>query len=331
MAKLRITLTSTTGKVYEFGLVTNKERVIYLKNTMKARVVSALMAAAIASITVNAVVTEKQGQFLSVKALRQVAAETTIVELPAKAAAIVANTPADLREKVAVRTVRIFLQGQHSLAPSLIAAIAEAAPEVAAAVTSEAVKLFPENAYTITKAAVAAAPKHAIQIAMRASVGTPARALAIGGGARNAVPAIAPQIGSFFDAIAAGERVETAALAIVQVKIRIGSSSSRIPADLSNPTLNVEGIDNEQLVFEGVQSEIVETPVIDPNTGEQAVDSSGNPVVTRELVFTIDTGEVAVPENLSGQDISNFDIIVRQLADSGAFQEDIEIEVYVLP
>lgn len=289
------------------------------------------MAAAIASITANAVVTEKQGQFLSVKALREVAAETTVVELPAKAANIVVNTSKELREKVAVRTVRIFLQGQQSLAPSLVAAIAKAAPEVAAAVTSEAVKLFPEHAYTITKAAVAAAPKHAIQIAMRASVGTPTRAQAIGGGARNAVPAIAPQIDSFFGALAAGERVETAALAIVQVKIRIGSSSSPLPADLSNPTLNVEGIDNEQLVFEGVQTEVVETPVIDPDTGEQAVDDAGNPVVERELVFTIDTGEVEVPEDLSGQDISNFDIIIRQLADSGAFQEDIEIQVYVLP
>ena len=298
---------------------------------MKKRVVTAFAAVALASVTANALVEVAPGQVLSAKAIREIAVEASIIELPAKAAVIVSSAPAEVREKIAVRTVRIFLQEHYGLAPSLVGAIAAASPEVAAATASEAIKLFPENAYSITKAAVAAAPKHAVQIAIRASMATPSKTEAIGGGARHAVPAHAPQIDTFFEALASGERVETAALAIVQVKIRIGSSSDPIPADLSNPTLNVAGLDNEQLDFEGVQTEVVETPVIDPTTGEQQIDDQGNPVVERILTFSIDTGDLEVPENLSGQDISNFDTIVRQLQQSGRFSETVTIEAYVVP
>ena len=281
---------------------------------MKIRVVSALMAVAVASISANAITVEKQGSIASAKAIRAIAEETSIIELPAKAAEIVAAAKEENRKKVAIRTVRIFLQNHHSLAPSLIGAIAKAAPEVAAAAASEAIALFPESAYSITKAAVAAAPDYAVLIALSTAANNRAQASAISTGAHRAIPSKSDQLTDVFTALSEGERVESADLAIITIKVRIGSSSSITPADLNNPTLNVPGQGNAQQVFEGV----VQSTVTDPETGET------------EVVFTIDTGSVEIPENFNGQEQSGFDIITRDLLKGdNKFVNEIVIEAYV--
>lgn len=288
-----------------------KERIIYQEMTMKTRVVSALMAVAVASITASAVTVDKQ--IPSVKAIRAIAAETSVVELPAKAAKIVAEASEETREKVAVRTVRIFLQNHHSLAPSLVGAIANSTPEVAPAVVAEAISLFPESAYSITKAAVAAAPKYAIQIALRAAASNRAQAQNISAGVERAIPAHAQDYRNVLTAISTGERVESADLAIVTVKVRIGSSSEITPADLNNPVLNVGGQGAQQQVFTGVQQSVVT-----------------NPDGSVEIVFTIDTGNEEIPENFQGQEQSGFDIITRDLLKgNNAFVRDITIETYI--
>ena len=278
---------------------------------MKIRVVSALMAVAVASITANAITTEKS--ILSVKEIRNIAAETAVVELPAKAAEIVTAASEEVREKVAIRTVRIFLAEKHSLAPSLVGAISHAAPEVAPAVVAEAIQLFPENAYAITKAAVSAAPKQAVLIALRAAAANRALAPTISTGVQRAIPAQADQFVGLLTALSQGERVESAELAIVTVKVRIGSSSSITPADLNNPVLNVPGQGNQQQVFTGVQQSVVT-----------------NPDGSVEVVFTIDTGNEEIPENFQGQEQSGFDIITRDLLKGdNRFVRDITIEAYV--
>jgi len=277
---------------------------------MKLKVVSALVAVAAVSLTANAVTLDKN--IPSVKSIRAIADASTLVELPAKAAEIVTGAPEDIREKVAVRTVRIFLQGNHSLAPSLVGAIAKAAPEVAPAVVAEAVSLFPENAYAITKAATSVAPKQAIQIALRAAAANPTNAATISSGIQNAIPQHRDDVVSIFNALANGERVESANLAIVTVKVRIGSSSSITPADLNNPTLNT-GAGETQQVFTGVQQSLVT-----------------NPDGSVEIVFTIDTGNEEIPENLNGQEQTGFDIITRDLLKGdNAFLRDITIESYI--
>ena len=278
------------------------------------------MAVAVASLSANAITVDKNTP-ISVRTMRAIVSETSVVELPAKAAEIVTAASEETREKVAIRTVRIFLQNHHSLAPSLVGAIANAAPEVAPAVTSEAIMLFPESAYSITKAAVAAAPKQAVLIALRAAQVNPSQIGSIRAGIDRGAPALAPQFQQVLATIASGERVETADLAILTVRVRIGTSSSTTPADLSDLTLNVGGEGNTQQVFTGVVQTVVEEEVTDPDTG----------VVTIEkvIVFTIDTGSVDVPEDLTGQQNSNFDLIARVLNTGSDFVKEVVIESYV--
>lgn len=289
------------------------------------------MAVAVASVSANAITVEKQGSIASVKAIRAIAEETSIVELPAKAAEIVTAAKEENRKKVAIRTVRVFLQGHHSLAPSLVGAIAKAAPEVAAAVASEAIALFPESAYSITKAAVAAAPDYAVQIAMSAAANNRASAGQIRAGVQRALPnSSAAQFNNVLTALNQGERVETAELAIVTVKVRIGSSSAVVPADPTNTALNVPGETSQQQVFAGVEQTVEEVPVVDDN-GDPVTDDNGDPVTETVVTFVIDTGNIEVADDLTGQEAADqFDIIARVLdTNNNAFVEEVTVEAYV--
>jgi len=276
------------------------------------------MAVAVASLSANAITVDKNTP-ISVRTMRAIVSETSVVELPAKAAEIVTAASEETRERVAVRTVRIFLQNHHSLAPSLVGAIANAAPEVAPAITAEAIRLFPESAFSITKAAVAAAPKQAVLIALRAAQANPSLAGSIRAGIERGAPALAPQFQQVLATIASGERVETADLAIVTVKVRIGTSSNNTPAVDSNFVLNVPGEGATQQVFTGVVQTVLEVVIPDP-------DNPGQTITVKEVVFTIDTGSIEVPEDLAGQEQSNFDVIARALNASSAFQDAVVIE-----
>ena len=279
------------------------------------------MAVAVASVSANAITVEKQGSIATVKAIRAIAEETSVVELPAKAAEIVTAAKEENRKKVAIRTVRVFLQGNHSLAPSLVGAIAKAAPEVAAAVTSEAIALFPESAYSITKAAVAAAPDYAVQIAMSAAANNRASAGQITAGVQRALPSsTAAQFNNVLTALSQGERVESADLAIVTIKVRIGSSNNTTPADITNPTLNVPGESNQQQVFQGVEQKVETVEVTAPD---------GTTTTETIITFVVDTGNLEVPDDLAGQEQSTFDIIARQLDNTSSFVKEVVIEEYV--
>jgi hypothetical protein len=292
---------------------------IYQKMTMKTQVVSALMAVAVASLSANAITVDKNTP-ISVRTMRAIVSETSVVELPAKAAEIVTAASEETREKVAVRTVRIFLQNHHSLAPSLVGAIANAAPEVAPAITAEAIMLFPESAYSITKAAVAAAPKQAVLIALRAAQANPSLIGSIRAGIDRGVPALAPQFQQVLATIASGERVETADLAIITVRVRIGTSSNNQPADLGDLSLNVGGEGSTQQVFAGVIQQVIDVPVVDPITGIITIE--------KEVIFSIDTGSVEVPEDLTGQQTNQFDLIARVLNSGSGFVKEVVIESY---
>jgi uncharacterized membrane protein YgcG len=106
----------------------------------------------------------------TLRKLEQLAETTSHVEKPAKAAQIIHHAALDGRERFAIRVTRLFLRGAPALAPSLVGAIADQCPEVAVAVTSEAVQLFPEHAFSIVRAAVSSVPEQAAEIALRTSV-----------------------------------------------------------------------------------------------------------------------------------------------------------------
>jgi hypothetical protein len=165
-----------------------------------------------------------------VKALREQAEIVSVVELPAKAAEIISESPEEGRKRFAVRVVRVFLQEKHSLAPSLVGAICSAAPDVSAAVTAEAVQLFPESAYSIVKAAVASAPEMAVSICLQASITVPEQRRQIVNGLRRAHPDGITELLRVVTMLSTA-RVEMIDSAIRSTRIRIGLSSSNAPAN----------------------------------------------------------------------------------------------------
>lgn len=157
---------------------------------------------------------------LSHRQLHRISDDTPIVEKPAKAAEIISQTDSENRQRMAIRVVRIFLKEAHSLAPSLVGAIATSSPEVIVNVTSEAVQLFPENAYSIVKAAVAGAPDLATEIALRLSVENLSNAEPILAGAVSAKPEAAPTILAALETPEMYERTETQSSFIFRGKHR---------------------------------------------------------------------------------------------------------------
>ena len=122
------------------------------------------MIAAATTLTVGAVTVENENSPPTAKAVRAVAKTTSVVELPAKASEIVKSVPEAERERIAVRTLRIFLEGRQALAPTLVGEIIQAAPETAMAVVTEAVRLFPESAHSIARAAAAVADSEQVAL-----------------------------------------------------------------------------------------------------------------------------------------------------------------------
>ena len=141
--------------------------------------------------------------------LNRISDETPIVEKPARAAELIKEVDSSLRQRFAIRVVRIFLKEAHSLAPSLVGAIAASSPDIIVEVASEAVQLFPESAYSIVKAAVAGAPEKAVAIAINTSVQNVNRAEQILAGTIAAEPSSAPQLMSILEEPQFLERTET--------------------------------------------------------------------------------------------------------------------------
>jgi len=250
---------------------------------MKSLALSTFVAVTVASSAFAKTSDVAPGQF-SVKALRSIAEETATVELPAAAVDVILDAPEADRERIAVRTVRIFLTSKHSLAPSLVGAIAANAPELAPAVVEAAIQLFPENAYAITRAAVSAAPEYSVAIALRAVKAFPEHAGRVVAGVQRGNPAGAETFGNFIQAIqSGGERVFSDDDAVVTFKYQIGSS--------------------DQATGSGTLIEIVvetETREVKNEDGTTKTDPvTGNPV-TEEVVVS---AEVKVPEEAIEQKV----------------------------
>ena len=278
---------------------------------MKNRIVYAIMAVA-AVLTAGAVTVENENPTPTAKAVREMAKTTPAVELPAKASEIVKSVSESERERIAVRTLRIFLEGRQALAPTLVGEIIQAAPETAMAVVTEAVRLFPESAHNIARAAaVAAAPDQVALIALRAAAAAPHKATAVSTNVRKAVPEQESQLMAFFGALQSSERVETSDSIIISVPIRIGSGGGNTPGRVAIllEEDSYEDIETYPL-FEGVTHGISE----DPETGD------------RSVIFILDrTAEQRAPE-VAETVVGSFDVIVRRLltTESNLFTQEIE-------
>ena len=286
---------------------------------MKNRIVYAIVAVVATTLAAEVETVENENPTPTAKAVREVAKTTSVVELPAKASEIVKSVPEAERERIAVRTLRIFLEGRQALAPTLVGEIIQAAPETAMAVVTEAVRLFPESAHSIARAAAAvAAPEQIALIALRAASAAPHKATAISTNLRKAIPERESQLTAFFgalqssvDALQSNERVETSDSIIISVPIRIGLDGGNTPGKVATLFDEEDYSDIETYpLFEGVTHGISE----DPETGE------------RSVVFILDqTAETRTPE-IAETVVGQFDVIVRRLLtiDSNLFVQEIE-------
>ena len=279
---------------------------------MRNRIVCTIVVAAAANLTAGALTVENGNPIPTAKAVRELAKTTSVVELPAKAGEIVKSVPEAERERIAVRTLRIFLEGRQALAPTLVGEIIQAAPEVAMAVVTEAVRLFPESAHNIARAAAAVAdPEQVALITLRAAAAAPHKATAVSTNVRRAVPEQEAQLEAFFGALQSSERVETSDSIIISVPIRLGAEGGNTPGKVA-VLLDEEGFEDIETfpLFEGVTHGIVE----DPETGE------------RNVIFVLDKNvETRTPE-IAETVVGSFDVIVRRLltTDSNLFTQEIE-------
>lgn len=279
---------------------------------MKNRLTYAIVAVAATALTVDAVTLENENPTPTAKAVREVAKTTSAVELPAKASEIVKSVSESEREKIAIRTLRIFLEGRQALAPTLVGEIIQAAPETAMAVVTEAVRLFPESAHNIARAAAAvAAPEQTALIVLRAAAAAPHKATAVSTNVRRAVPEQESQLTAFFGALQSSERVETSDSIIISVPIRIGSAGGNTPGKVAI-LLEEDGYEDIETypLFEGVTHGISE----DPETRE------------RSVIFILDKSAESRTPEVAETVVGSFDVIVRRLltTDSNLFTQKIE-------
>jgi hypothetical protein len=92
------------------------------------------------------------------KAIKKAVSSVPGPEMPAIAAELVAKAAREDREEVAVTALRSAIYKHRASAPSVVAAIAKVAPEVAGAVTRAATEMEVGQAGAITSAALTAAP-----------------------------------------------------------------------------------------------------------------------------------------------------------------------------
>ena len=94
------------------------------------------------------------------KRLEQELRHVPVVELPARAAAVVRSTPAAERSQAAIIAVETIVTRHPSSATTVVAAISKADPESSAAVAAAATRLAPDEAANIA-AATRPAPQRA--------------------------------------------------------------------------------------------------------------------------------------------------------------------------
>jgi hypothetical protein len=101
------------------------------------------------------------------------------MEMAAKAAKLVKQTPTVDREAMAVALTRAAIVKNANVASSVVSAISTAAPETSPAVSAAAAAMLNERASSIATAAAAAAPDYSEQITQSVSTAVPSAATQI--------------------------------------------------------------------------------------------------------------------------------------------------------
>jgi hypothetical protein len=137
---------------------------------MKTHKKALLLLAALLSLGISASAALTDAQTASVKkAFNKVPA----LELPAKAARMVTQASASVKEDMAVEVVRTIIAKNPASAVAVVSAISAACPEVAPAVAAAASSMLKEQAVMIVAAAEKAAPKFSSKIYAAVSTAVP--------------------------------------------------------------------------------------------------------------------------------------------------------------
>jgi hypothetical protein len=128
------------------------------------------------------------------KSVRQTLSAVPMAELPAKAADIVRNAKVRDRGFVTVDVVEAALAINPNAAPTVVAAIAKAVPDMASIAAGKAAELRPNRAAEIGRAAAAAAPSKAAKIAAAVSRAAPAEYRNVAVAVAHAAPGNGAQI-----------------------------------------------------------------------------------------------------------------------------------------
>ena len=98
------------------------------------------------------------------KAVKKAITSVPVPEMPAKAAELVTKASKEDRKAVALTAVRAAIYKSRSSAPQVVAAVAKAAPDLAADVSMAAAEMEGAQASLIARAATIAAPQAKIEI-----------------------------------------------------------------------------------------------------------------------------------------------------------------------
>ncbi len=109
------------------------------------------------SLAVASAATTKEGVRAALKSV-------PTAEVPARAATLVAQTPATDQPGVTVEAVRFAVKAHPTIAPAIVGSVAKQCPAVAATAAATAAKLQPKQIKLIARAAAVAAPAHAGEI-----------------------------------------------------------------------------------------------------------------------------------------------------------------------
>ncbi|MBE0545473.1 MAG: hypothetical protein IH623_29400 [Verrucomicrobia bacterium] len=118
----------------------------------------------ILTVTTLAVALLSQCMTASAASTRKALARSTVAEVPAKAADLVAEAKVSERDAVTTDVVKWAVKSHPSVTPAVVGAIARKTPGAASVAASVAAALQPKQAKLIAQAAVAAAPDQAGQV-----------------------------------------------------------------------------------------------------------------------------------------------------------------------
>ncbi|MBI3852428.1 MAG: hypothetical protein HY298_19400 [Verrucomicrobia bacterium] len=117
-----------------------------------------------------------------------------VPEMGAKAARLVAEAKADVRESTALAVVSAAIELKPVAAIAVVSAISRENPDVAPATAARAAGLLPKDAAAIAKAAAGAAPAQAAKIVLAVCKAVPAKYAAVATAVSQAVPYASKEI-----------------------------------------------------------------------------------------------------------------------------------------